>query len=532
MGDELNVARNALEAALGEYMDACLASRSPGVSSKMVDPESPSAITSALLAKEYLRVASLEKQIQQAKAAIITSRNGSSNTTLVNTLPVEVLALILQLAAKSGPCKLDPWSPEYERLPDYPIQLTHVCAHWRQLIIGTPFFWSHIDVTPLLESRERLRERTQTFITRAGRSPLDIHITEFLAPLVPRMQSLDLDIQIDEEQEDYDPEPSARDFCSTNSTPGTLTQLSLEMETNYIFLVAIENAQEGEHLPVEVSAQHLEEIWRHVSVLKLNGLFPFWTSSAYHGLVELSLVTGSEWRGAHISEHHLAGIFSSSPRLRVVKLGLPIIPSESSCKATTLISLEALILYLKTTNELESIMRLIIPGQKPLRVTIPDITRDHSDEIFKTTTETAKFFARSNVIMLHFSDATNYFKILCSLESIENVAFTIRMSGSIDTLIRNKPLHVFPRRLYLLSQGALDLEIGTLRGLIRVYAPKNFTLWGPYRIFRVGEKIDNIAEIEEELSISGTTAKVMFSKPPLDVGDSSPHFEWFAYGPL
>ncbi|KAH7335537.1 hypothetical protein B0J17DRAFT_80008 [Rhizoctonia solani] len=175
---DLDISSRELDIALDEYLDACLAQSfyATSLEGAQIHHANLNPIYE-LIKNEHLRASLFQKQIQQAQAAISFSRNSSSATVLINALPAEVLTRIFGIVTGAKFCQLHTWCPGYEKLRKYPILLTHVCAHWRQIMIGTPSFWTHIDVHPRLHENEWLWHRTQAFISRAGCSPLSIHIS-------------------------------------------------------------------------------------------------------------------------------------------------------------------------------------------------------------------------------------------------------------------------------------------------------------------------------------------------------------------
>ncbi|CAE6342055.1 unnamed protein product [Rhizoctonia solani] len=541
MTSELDAAKNALGIALGEYLDVCqdFQSGNSNTASEAHGPlDIPITILPEHLANEYRRVVLLEKKIQRAKAALKISRNYSSAITPINSLPTEVFTHIFRLVTESEPCRLDPWSPSYGGLPKYPVLLTHVCSHWRRIIVDTPFFWSHIDAIPLAYTDERIQNRVQTFVTRAAHSTLDVHITtpyptdeqwetvglsEFLGPLVPRIRALDLEIIIDENVEDYEVEPPARDFCASvlsvclgpSCVPGTLTQVQLRVDTLVTchFIEGIEDVRHDDYLSLDVPAHRLEATWQHVTILSLEGLFPFWSSAAYSGLVELRLDGHSYLGGTPILEHQLANILSSSPRLQVLIIALPITPANTPCAPVLLSDLDKLVLQPKATDTLECITRLLIPGLKRLHTTIGGTTWDLDEKgIF---TETAKFFSRSNITTLHVVGVKNFPKLIGSVGTIQALALTISTGADVNILLTGeKPPNLQPRRLHILSRSFFNFEIDVLSQLVKMYAPRQLLLRGPYHIARDGVHLTRADEIEQELSTLGYATEVILLELP------------------
>ncbi|GAB1523338.1 hypothetical protein RhiTH_006482 [Rhizoctonia solani] len=538
MTSELYHANNGLEIALDEYLEACQTFQNSNLNATpkpqgSVDPV-PRVITS-----EYRRIALLEKKMRHVKETLEISRGGSSIVTPINTLPVEVLTRVFWLVTKSKPCKLDPWSLKYGGLLKYPVLLTHVCPYWRQIIIDSPLFWSHIDAIPLMCTDETVKTRIQTFVTRAGYSTLDIHISmpyptdehwesfglsEFLGPLVPRIRSLDVEIIMDDDIEDYEVQPPALDFCASilsvclgpGSVPGILTEVNLRIDTliRCLFLEGAEGGRRDEnYLSIDVPTHHLESIWRYVTILNLGGIFPFWSSVAYSGLVELRLDGNSYINDKTISECQLASILSSSPQLRTLIISLSIVPAGTPCVPVLLSSLDTLVLHPEATHNLECVMRLLIPGLKPLHTTIGGIARDLGEK--NTITEAAKFFSRSNLTTLHVVDIDNFSRLLGSVDTIQGLGITISAREDAESLLAcEKPPNLYPRRLHIFSRSSFSFSFHLLSQLVQMYTPRQLFLRGLYRIDRDGVHLTKADDIEQGLSNFGFTTEVILLELP------------------
>lgn len=67
----------------------------------------------------------------------------------VGKLPTEILVEILTILVDADPCQT--------------VRLSHVCSHWRRIIVGTPIFWR----TLVLSNRHPVR-KTKTWLERSG----------------------------------------------------------------------------------------------------------------------------------------------------------------------------------------------------------------------------------------------------------------------------------------------------------------------------------------------------------------------------
>ncbi|KAJ7922501.1 hypothetical protein B0H13DRAFT_2409473 [Mycena leptocephala] len=83
----------------------------------------------------------------------------------IDTLPDEVLALILKLAADSP-------VPAWLRKPPFPVTVSRVSRRWRAVTLASPELWTTIR----LSHRSRSWSWATVFAKRSGSSPLDISI--------------------------------------------------------------------------------------------------------------------------------------------------------------------------------------------------------------------------------------------------------------------------------------------------------------------------------------------------------------------
>ncbi|EUC55941.1 F-box-like domain protein, putative, partial [Rhizoctonia solani AG-3 Rhs1AP] len=155
-----------------------------------------------------------------------------------------------------------------------------------------------------------------------------------------------------------------------------------------------------------------DRVLASLTTLRLTGFYPFWTSQAYHGLIELHLLCGSLCPDkAVISEDHLIGILRASPALRTLEFSLTIVealPSDSSISPICLEHLELLNVARVVPNKLGALLRWITPGLKPLQLVI-DLDSDCDVELPDNLV--TSFFARSQVSKV-YTEQGNYETVL------------------------------------------------------------------------------------------------------------------------
>ncbi|KAG8727767.1 hypothetical protein FRC11_012492, partial [Ceratobasidium sp. 423] len=89
-----------------------------------------------------------------------------------------------------------------------------------------------------------------------------------------------------------------------------------------------------------MSTQHLEELLLPITILRLDSIYPHWTSKAFHGpgLVELRLNPFN--KSLVIHESQLVTILADSPQLHVLELGIHIDFADTPLAPTALHNLK------------------------------------------------------------------------------------------------------------------------------------------------------------------------------------------------
>ncbi|GBE90011.1 hypothetical protein SCP_1800330 [Sparassis crispa] len=125
--------------------------------------------------RRHESIAILESLDRILVSALSTARSAINALSTINTCPDDVVGLILQHAAVNVEARFGlgfrwpfaPPCPTWEL-----ITLTHVCRHWRSLLLNLPLLWTHIDIgNPLA-----YRDLVSTFLQRSGAAPLKVYI--------------------------------------------------------------------------------------------------------------------------------------------------------------------------------------------------------------------------------------------------------------------------------------------------------------------------------------------------------------------
>ncbi|CAE6470650.1 unnamed protein product [Rhizoctonia solani] len=428
MIDELRNASNRLRAALDHYVRIC--SQVQDVCLQGLAPQSITSDYIEQVDRELGLIESYDVKMQLAKTAIKVTRNYAFNTVPINRFPTEILGRIFQIARDVEPRCVD--------------QVALVCSRWRTISLGIPSLWSRIDLHPsLCKSFYPSLNRAQAHISRSSKLSLDIHISAALEaeppregyyekPMVdlcalaaPRMGSLDLDLLgfhlNDLANNTYPAIASLFLHC----TPGLFTKIVTFCEDYGFFVSDREQTNTGTwtmRIPAEHS--HLEAVLASVTVMNLTGLYPPWTSRAYHGLVELRLI-GSPGGPDSITEWQLINILKSSPGLRILMTNINItsrIP-ENLDVLVSLPDLEMLHVDSEVVSEachLE-LVRFLAPGPRPLDFTM------HCSELSlsePSQAQTKAFLMRSNVRKLHADSVCRPLELLPSMPQLKDLVLS------------------------------------------------------------------------------------------------------------
>ncbi|CUA78032.1 hypothetical protein RSOLAG22IIIB_12999 [Rhizoctonia solani] len=412
MIEELDAASEYLSAALERYINVCL-----GVQHSYTRENRFPQITyqhSRQVDAELAMITHYDTQLQKAKSLISQVRNLSLDLVPVHSLPPELVTRIFHFALAPEPHEPD-WSrdPKGVGFPQSPDYLAQVCSRWRQIAFTSSSLWNHLNFALHMSRYQGHLPRARSYVARSNQLPLQLYISEhfdlkqydpalftFLRSIASRTSALEYH--------------SGGTKCLAlvlksllcSSTPSILTKLVLNSTSGHLnaFLLTPEtwtdlddNGLQNMSLYLNISDKKLESILAPLTILHLRGIFPRWSSAAYHNLVDLRLNSAFRYSQCSIRESNLVSILKASPGLRIFHFGLHIKHPGTQITAVSLerlevVNIRAICTYAKPL-EVGSILRLIAPGKQPLRLTIENAVYEEGPSL----EETARFFERSNI---------------------------------------------------------------------------------------------------------------------------------------
>ncbi|CUA75220.1 hypothetical protein RSOLAG22IIIB_11572 [Rhizoctonia solani] len=438
MSQELHSASEALQSTLERYLTTCRSLATTTATAKV----------SHSLTRELNSISSYEKKLNEAKTTIRVARNSSFSIVRISSLPDEIILRIFRLVIGVE----NSWL--------YPKYVHAGVGSLSALIIFGRILISH---------RKKLVSRAEIFASRAGTIPLNIHIIEqlknnynddeaaeeleeFFISLGSRVGSLEIDFA----SGFHDLYSGVISRCLEHCGPGQLTQFILKFRakaekstsgdyssddsccqsdadtdfgledeedsndssssfgnsvTRDAFLYTRDrlNPKSGSW-GLDITNPQLDEVLSPVTVLKLDKIFPCWTSKAYHGLVELRLVAWDPARESiQVKEQQLVAILKASPALQTLHFGIEITPAAKTYPPVQLKELEALHVQVDSLKSQQTLLRLLSPGARPLQMSI-----DHKSPGAVSPPsrgdEFHKLIRRSNIVKL-FIDSRNDAKL-------------------------------------------------------------------------------------------------------------------------
>ncbi|EUC60848.1 F-box-like domain protein, partial [Rhizoctonia solani AG-3 Rhs1AP] len=490
----LRSARSKLDSALDEYAQACLTLVNPTGSHPSVNHLQDLASD---VGTEVDAFASIKNKTMRIEATLNKARNSLIMLVLINSLPDEVLARIFHLVLKAQSLDFEKRVDE-DSLRINSLAISQVCARWRQVSLSCRTLWSHID----LSIRDKLVSLGECLASRSGDHPLSIRVVEplkrwrsannhekfddFISNIASRMESLEFAWVL----------PPSRVNISSLwfhilrrcllRTPKKLIRLVLSIRkelTNYEstahwFITVTEDESVGETGKTvslgAISRQAYEDLLFNVQVLWLDVVYPMWTSRAYHGLTELHLI-GPPRLTAIITPGELAGILAASPGLRLLHLGVEIRLTETLPSPVHLEELEDLLLQSLAPISQQTILRLILPGRKPLRMST---TYSHALSEFPAGSkdEFLRFFQRSNIVQLQVHSLARILPelLLFRLPNIQTLIFreAFILADVDDTY--GSPPHPEFTSIHFIS---CTMELGVLLWLLSAPNIRDVTVW-------------------------------------------------------
>ncbi|GAB1518489.1 hypothetical protein RhiTH_001548 [Rhizoctonia solani] len=517
-----------LEAALSQYLDASLAVRRECINQTTAGP----VLQNLRLTGQLDEAVLLEQKIQRARVAISFARNASPSIVPIHRLPPDLLAKIFLLFPTTESCILDSGARTVPQ--EYPICVSHVCTHWRQIAISLPQLWIHIDITATLLKNSSSLSRIETFLSRSGKSQLELHVQyayedhahdrkidpsleKAVAPLIPRIRRLRCDIPF----LSYDTDPvdsiSRKEFSlsvlsqflNTKATPGTLDALEIWLTgtINIFSIYTNEQLHREDALRLDMPAQHLEDLLFPVTTLRLTRCFPDWTSKAFHNLNELRLCAFHD--NAPLNESQLLVILASSPQLRVLELQIELSLLDIAVPPVALHSLETLITHARSFLELGRLLRLLDTGSSPIFMTIysPFNWYEQPDE------NIVHFFSRSNVTRLCAEEFNNFYKpfeLVNLSPTVKKFAITPPTNDSWEFYGDYRlPIQVCLDTLYLLHDSS-DIDIGNLQRALEWSGIRRLVTWGSFQeTTRDTKPIKSKRLLRDELSSFGPILEML-----------------------
>ncbi|CAE6506170.1 unnamed protein product [Rhizoctonia solani] len=468
MIEELANASNRLRAALDHYVRICA-----NVQEACLQGAIPQNITPEYIEqveRELGMIESYDVKMQLAKTAIKITHNYAFTITSINRLPTEILTRIFRINRS-----IDPSSVYYISL---------VCSRWHTIALQTPSLWTRIDFHPhFCKSFYPSLSRARTHVLRSGEMPLDIHVSAasgqpnenyYDGPMgtlcrlaAPRMESLEIDFGGFNSDQLSNSTHSAISNLFLYCNPGLLTKISTFSE-HFGFLTSDPTGPVAWAMKLGVENFHLEAILSSVTVLHLTGLYPPWTSRAYHGLVELRLITSPTGPDS-IPERQLINILQSSPGLRIVHTSLQITHrmEENLSISVTIPELEVLQVdseggWGENLGYLE-LVRFLTPGLRPLSFTMQcsDLQLIESSKA-----HTKAFLERSNVTQFHADRVPYPFDLLSFMPHLKALIFSSCVALPVDRLSpddlsnsQNTTLAVYPKLdICLVIQCSMPLD--------------------------------------------------------------------------
>jgi hypothetical protein len=512
--NRLESAGTQLETTLNQYLEASLTEQNS------CNQEPTEILAQTLEQLPYLDA--LEQQIQQAKAAVGLIRNRSGVIVPIHRLTSDLLTRIFIEVVASETCglKLD----HTGQLPKASIYLSHVCTYWRKTAVTSSDLWTHIDLSPSILKNQIYLSRIQKFLSRSGQSFIYLHVeyaadkdgdasglNHFISPLIPRTQGVKCCINLTCSVSDSSlPQSALSCFLNENTPSGRFTMLDVSIKgTSRIACIQATGQKQDENtLNLNISTHRLDELLLPVTNLRINHIYPPWTSKAYHGLLELRVCAAHS-----IHESQLAAILVHSPRLRVLEIGNNIDFAEEPLAPVALHGLEVLITHSSSYSELGRFLRLIDTGLCPLFLSIDSPRADGA-----INQNLVDFFSRCNVTRL----CTVRFPLFRMSLELVNLAHTIKKlamnpptidSFSDDDLDGPTIGPVYLDALFFL--GSFGIEIDQLRGVIDWPGVRKLIIWGDvYRATSSGRPIISKQSLHKELSDLGVATEILPTDAP------------------
>ncbi|KAJ1301058.1 hypothetical protein OPQ81_003476 [Rhizoctonia solani] len=385
MLEELRNASHRLRVSLDHYVRIC--SNVQDVCLKGTTPQDIAVDYADQIDRELGLIESYDVKMQLAKMAIKVTRNYAFKHVPINRLPTEIILLSFALVGA-----LLPLAP-----PHFGLASIFILQCEMPLDV-------HISAVP--EGPIRYYH--------------DRSMVDLCKLAAPRMESLELDLERFEPSELQNTTRPEIASLFSHCSPGLFTKIITY--SDHFGFFGPEQANLGAlAIRLNMERAQFEAALASVTALHLTGLYPPWTSRAYHGLVELRLIA-SPGGGDSIAEWQLIKILNSSPRLRILQTSLDITNRVDGIQnvSASLPDLEVLqvdseVLRPHNLCYLE-LVRFIRPGLRPLKFTM-ECSGLQLTEFSKA--QTKAFLARSNVTQFHAISTSSVFDLLSSMPHLK-----------------------------------------------------------------------------------------------------------------
>ncbi|KAH7345755.1 hypothetical protein B0J17DRAFT_641053 [Rhizoctonia solani] len=503
--EELNSVTTAVCAVLDDYVNTCAKLRDHYFQERAVDK-----LDELLdrVANEIQLVASYGVKLKRAEASMKVVRNSSPSVVPISSLPPEILNHIFHIVLNNQPDPVDAMRAPFDvsiSFPKHPETLSHVCFGWRQIALAAHDLWTRIDLVLHHPLGPRFLARAQAHVDRAGELPLEVYMVgspqgrrHFLHSKPDEFEDFDFlafgntpmrAINVVSYRGLHDAHYSFIYYCIANCAQQTLKQLTIRDASpsggSRRFIESTDNQHDSKSVEIDLPENVLEGVWNSTSVLRLVGLYPYWTSQAYHQLVDLRL--GSENSPfPSISEAQVLEMLKASPRLRIFHILLDVTdPLPDTTLTVQLHELESVKMNSVAVGGYETeILRFIIPSQKALQFSI----------IGQPTPAVEQFLRRSNVTQLRMVGwetypPSNALRLCPNLQALvldvwgnkEQVNFQTtpeHEDGAMTTPMRLQSLYI------LRCEG---LSLTDLQQIVEKHSVHELTLWMTYPMVGRGD---------------------------------------------
>ncbi|KAH7332610.1 hypothetical protein B0J17DRAFT_678303 [Rhizoctonia solani] len=475
MLDQLKSAGDQLSVAWDNYYRVCSNLENLRIKKKPHTAYSLPIVACRLLDTQLTLMSSYESKIQEAKLKVRHARNYSLRLAPINCLPPEILTRIFHLVRKH-PCDLYQSSSSNKKCyPGYPDYLAQVCSLWRKTALSSHSLWCHIDLSSHESWCAGLVSRVETYVARAGELPVELHVSahegwdttpsdnkyedlsRILSLISNRVESLEFAIGT------FGGFSRAVFRGLLLRRPPTLTKLILrsEIDRSNVFIVPdpTQPIERGEGLALGLPENQLESSLAPLTTLHLCGIFPLWSSTAYHGLVDLRLLSTRGW--SFIEETELIIILKSSPRLRILHFDLEVhnsTPRTNSEGQVQLRDLQVIKIFPHYSDPRwcpSNILQLLAPGTKPLQLSLKGYHGSNDVLVMNL----GKLFARSRVARFYSNATCQPTHLLRHAPHLEHVIFDCSRYDTRGYIYFNEPSFFFSMRMIGLLSRLRSLHL-------------------------------------------------------------------------